>query len=162
MGYLHDYADLVPPQMRDHLTDAVIEHLGDLGTSVEMHEALCYVRLAESEGLPEAARLELLRLLVPVVDATVAKDPGAWGGYGLTPVEVASGPDSPFAALLAEPLSANLDYEIAQHAESGIWEPKWTWGGAYPEAWEQAREDWSGVITVRMLATLKRFGRLEG
>ncbi len=162
VGYLNDYPELVPLQMREHLTGAVIAHLGDLGKAVEMHEALCYVRLAESEGLPEAARLELMRLLVPAVDATVVKDPSAWGGYGLKPVDVVGSPDSPFAALLAGPLSANLDYEVAQHAGTGIWEPAWSWGDSYPEAWEQAKQDWSGVITVRMLTILKRFGRLEG
>jgi len=161
VGYLHDYPKRVPAELRESLLQAAIGHLEAQGTSLEMHDILCTLRLAESKGLPAGARQTLIGLLTPVVDRAVVRDPARWGDYGLMPVEVVYSPDALFAPMLADVVSANLDYEIAQHAEDGIWRPRWDWAGMYPEAWEQARKDWTGWLTMRMLTILKNFGRLE-
>ncbi|MCU0519301.1 MAG: hypothetical protein MUF84_01210 [Anaerolineae bacterium] len=161
VGYLHDYAALIPPDLCDHLTAAALEYLATHAETLEMHEILCYVRLAQSAGLLAGTKRELVRLLTPVVDQTVIKDSARWGEYGLMPIEIVQGTDSLFAGLLADVASANLDYEIAHHAEDGIWRPRWDWAGLYPEDWEQAKQDWSGWLTMRMLTILKRFDRLE-
>jgi hypothetical protein len=161
VGYLYDYAGLVPVTLRERLTDAVVEHLRARGDALNGEEIPCTLRLIRTETLPAGLRSELVSLLAPVVNRVVVRDPAQWGSYGLTPLEIVEGPDSPFAALLGDVVPAYLDYEIAQHAEDGVWQPKWTWYGLYPEAWPQAKQDWSGYITVRMLTILKRFGRLE-
>lgn len=162
VGYLYDYAELVPAALRDHFTRAVVQHLRTRGDELTGEDIPCYVRLIETPGLPGGVRFELLRLMTPVLDRAVVKDPARWGRYGLAPLDVVEGPNTPFAALLADVVAAHLDYEITQHSKDGVWEPRWDWGGLYPEAWEQAKRDWSGVLTVRMLTTLGRFGRLEG
>ena len=161
VGYLHDYAEHAPSAPRDHLTDAQLGHLSAHAESLEMHEILCYVRLAESKSLPIETKRRLTSMLAPVVDRSVVRDPESWGLYGLMPIEVVQGSESLFAGLLADVVSPNLDYEIAQHAEDGIWLPRWDWAGLYPEDWEQAKQDWSGWLTMRMLTILKRFERLE-
>lgn len=162
VGYLHDYAGLVPAPLRDTLTVAVIDYLGEHADQVGMFDVLCYVRLAETQSLPEAQRQTLMARLAPVVVRLVVKEPAEWTKYVLTPIEVVDSPASPFADLLADSLTGNLDFEIAHQAENGAWAPKWSWGGRHPEVWEQAQADWSGVLTVRMLKILKEFGRLEG
>jgi hypothetical protein len=162
VGYLHDYAELAPESLREELTAAVVNYLDDHADRIGMFDVLCYVRLAESDGLPPDVKEALIAGLDPVVDQLVVKDPDQWENYVLTPLEVVEGPASPFADLLADILPANLDFEIEHQAESGAWEPKWTWGGLHPEAWAQAKKDWSGVLTVRALTTLRNFGRLEG
>jgi hypothetical protein len=162
VGYLHDYAGLVPASLRDTLTGDVIAYLDDHADEVGMFDVLCYVRLAETRRLPQAQRQALAARLAPVVDRLVVKDPAEWAKYVLTPLEVVDSPDSPFADLLAPSVAENLDVEIEHQAENGAWEPKWSWGGLYPEAWEQAKADWSGALTVRTLNVLQRFGRLEG
>jgi hypothetical protein len=141
---------------------AVVDYLAEHADQVGMFDVLCYVRLAETPDLPPDLKGELIPRLQPLVDRLVVKDPDQWEKYVLTPLEVVESPESPFADPLADVLPANLDFEIAHQAESGAWEPKWTWGGLHPEAWAQAKREWSGVITVRTLTTLKRFGRLEG
>jgi hypothetical protein len=161
VGYMVDYAALVPQALRDHLTTACMHDLRSRGEKLNGEEIPSYVRLAQTEALPETTRAELVRLLTPVVDRAVVKDPALWGQYGLTPLHLVEGPDSPLMGPLADVVSAYLDHEISRHAGDGIWQPPWTWYGMYPEAWPQARQDWSGYLTVRMLAILKRFGRLE-
>jgi hypothetical protein len=161
VGYLVDYADSVPSTLRGQLTDAVVLHLRERGETLTGEDIPCYVRLVQTRGLPAEIRTELVQLLIPIIDRAVVKDPERWGEYGLAPVDVVEGPESPFVELLADAMSAYLDYEIAQHAEDGVWQPKWSWFGLYPEAWPQARQDWSGYLTLRMLVVLDRFGRLE-
>ncbi len=80
VGYLFDYAELVPAEMRERLLTAVITFLEDLDRDLEMHELLCYVRLVETESLPEDARDRLLTRLRPMIDAGVETNPARMGG----------------------------------------------------------------------------------
>jgi hypothetical protein len=160
VGYLHDYPSLVPAAMRDSLTTAGVEYAEQHGDEIGMFDVLCYVRLLRTENLPDAIRDRLMTVLTPVVEARVVQDPGRWDDYVLTPLEIVDGPAAPFADVLADAVAAQLNFEIAHQAESGAWEPKWTWGGLHPEDWARARQAWSGILTVRMLQILRRFDRL--
>jgi hypothetical protein len=166
-GYLHEYADLVPASMREDVTAALLEHLRTEGQVAEMHDVLCYVRFAETPGLSTGIKDELVRALSPILARVVAKEPEAWRGYGLAPLDIVDRPASPFADLFLDAgrgedsLVRNLDFVIDHQAENGAWEPNWTWGDRHPDVWPQAKLDWSGVLTVRALKILKRFGRLK-
>jgi hypothetical protein len=160
LGYLYDYARLAPRDLLEQLTPAVLSHLDTLPETMEMHDLLCYVRLAETRTLPEEAREQLLRKLTPAVDRVVARGAAAWQQYGLTPLSVVGGPDSPFAAMLAPAIEVNLDYEIERQQVDGSWGPPWSWGDMFPEAWNVAERDWKGVLTVATLRRLRAFKRL--
>ncbi|NJN44999.1 MAG: hypothetical protein HC806_09965, partial [Anaerolineae bacterium] len=40
------------------------------------------------------------------------------------------------------------------------WWPAWNWG-MYEDVWPIAKKEWAGRITVDVLHTLKKFGRLK-
>ncbi len=160
VGYLHDYADLVPVDLTEQLTAAVIAYLDVHADQVGMFDLLCYIRLVETESLPAETRAQLVEALTPLVDALVVKDSAKWDSYVLTPLEVVEHPDAPFAELLAAPVAANLDFEVDRQGPDGAWGPTWSWGELHPEAWAQAKQEWSGIITLRKLRALERFGRL--
>ena len=161
LGYLYDYAELVPHALIQELTEAIISHLASQPDAMEMHDLLCYLRLLETRSLPEAVRTPLLRKLQVVVDRTVAREPADWEHYGLQPLSVISSPTSPLAPLLGEAIDRNLDYLIAHQGADGAWGPSWTWGDLFPETWPAAEREWKGVITVSTLRKLQTFGRLE-
>lgn len=161
VGYLYDYAALVPPELLARLTDAVVEHAEALPDAMEMHDLLCYLRLAETRTLPDAARERLRARLARAIGATVVFDTGAWGGYGLTPLDAAPSPSAAFAGEVRGAIERNLDYAIAQQAEDGSWSPAWSWEDAYPEAWAAARVELHGVLTLKMLRSLRDWGRFE-
>jgi len=161
VGYFYDYAGLVPAELRRHLSQATEEHLERSADTLEMHDILCFVRLAESDSLPEALRARLVDRLVPAIDRAVARDPAEWMGYGLQPLAVAGSPRSPFLALLGESVAANLDFLIGQQEMDGTWTPNWSWGDQFPDVWPQARQDWTGVLTLRALRQLQAFDRLD-
>lgn len=159
VGYLVEYAELVPPELLAELGEAVVVHL-DANPHLDMHDLLCYIRLMETEALPAALREHLLPKLAAAVDTAVARDATAWAEYGLQPLTVVSSPESPFAGLLADALPANLDYLVQQQGDDGAWAPNWSWFGLYDEAWPAAEQAWKGVLTVKALRQLHAFGRL--
>ena len=161
VGYLHDYAELVPDALRSRLTEAMLAHIENHADGIQMFDLHCYVRLLETKRLPPAVRTSLMNKLGPVVDRLVATDAAEWDKYVLAPLEIVDRPESPFADQLADVVAENLDFAISRQAENGAWEPPWTWGDVFPEVWRQAKVEWSGVITVRTLKILNRFGRLE-
>jgi hypothetical protein len=161
VGYLWDYAALVPENLQDALTTVAVSHLEALPDAVEMHELQCYMRLAETRTLPEDVRSKILQKLRRAVDCTVVRDPSEWGKYGLKPLDVVASLASPFAGMLAEEIDLNLDYVIEHQGEDGSWAPTWTWGDAFPEAWQDAEREWRGRLTVQALRVLRNFDRLE-
>jgi hypothetical protein len=160
-GYLHEYPSHFPDSMRTPVTEAVISHLMTHDGPMEMHDLLCTIRLWETAQLPASTRAQILGKLHTIVRATVEHDPTKWAGYGLQPLAVAPSPHSPFADGLRESLDHNLDFLITQQQPDGSWQPNWFWGDQWPEEWERARRDWSGVLTVDNLRILHAYGRLE-
>ncbi|MFI4862443.1 MAG: hypothetical protein ACIAXF_17390 [Phycisphaerales bacterium JB063] len=129
---------------------------------LESHELLCLMRLAQTPNLPE----ELAEVIVPRLlrDAPLAvtTDPAKWGGYGLIPLWLAPTPDHPAAKTLGDSLlDQNLDYEIGRQNELGQWDPTWDWGPDQRAAWELAKPDWQGVLTLQTLLTLRAYDRIE-
>lgn len=161
VGYLYDYAELVPAELLETLGRATVEHLERLPDKMDMHDLLCCLRLAESKALPGELRARIMPKLERAVAATVEREPAAWQSYSLPPLAVVSTPESPFAALFGPELEANLDLLVEQQRDDGSWAPNWSWDDRFAAAWTAAQRDWSGVLTLANLRTLRSFGRLE-
>ena len=112
--------------------------------------------------LPEVHRVRLLDKIQADIARAVVTDSSRWGSYCLTPLRAVREPHTPGAELVEEAVQRHLDYQLEHQSESGAWEPTWSWGGAYPEDWERAGQEWCGVLTLHMLRQLAAFGRLEG
>ncbi len=160
IGYLYDYAELIPESWLNTLTDAVLAYL-ELRDYLEMHELFCYIRLAETAALPEAKRTALLRLLTPIVNRQVVRELDDWAEYCLKPLSVVSSPQSPFAQPLSDEIEQNLDYEIFSQMPDGAWTTTFSWFGAYPDIWPNVEREWDGIYTLRTLLLLKKFNRLD-
>ena len=159
IGHLYHYQGLVDRPWLDGLGEAALTFLRDKDT-LEMHELLCYVRLAETESVPHALRSELISRLIPIVGKVVTHDSSAWNGYCLQPIQVASTPRSVFYRALSGALDENLALLAACQGEDGAWPTRWSWADQYPEAWNSAEREWKGVLTLDALRTLQAFGRL--
>lgn len=162
VGLLHHFPSLVPPRWLREITEKTvtsIETIEPLGSGGG--DDLVYaLHLAESEDLPPAHRDRLLARLRRVVPEVVSRDPGQWRSYCITPLKVSPAPGSPVSDLILDAVQLHLDYQIDQQAADGAWDPVWDWGGAYPEAWEKARREWRGHLTLETLTSLRAYGRL--
>jgi hypothetical protein len=154
-GYFFVFGTAADESLRQAALQRTLEFLA--AQPPDMHELLCYVRLAEMVPLPVAAQ----RTITDRVLATVERDPAKWPKYGLRPLTVVKSPSSPYYALLREAVEANLDFLIAEQNADGSWHPTWTWGNAFPETWPAAKRDWQGVLTLDALKALRAFGRIR-
>ncbi|MFG6093760.1 hypothetical protein SPB21_00810 [Leptothoe sp. ISB3NOV94-8A] len=161
LGYLYDYQHLVPETIISQVSERVMGALSNT-EQMGMHDLLCCLRLMRTKTLPDEFREQIRQAVAQQIDGTIEKNSAAWEGYCLRPLQVIDAPDSPFMAGMEEAVTANLAYEISTQGEEGAWLPTWSWGDMFPDAWQQAHQDWSGVITVETLLVLKRFGCLEG
>jgi hypothetical protein len=158
VAYLWRYPETVPEALRERATERALAELGALAGPLDLHDFLCYARLAEA--LPAGPRAAVMEHLTHDLPQTVAVDPASWRSYGAKPLTLAPTPDAAFAPTLRDALERNLDFEIESQAPDGSWRPSWSWADAYPEAWSVAAVEWAGALTVGMLRSLKAFGRI--
>lgn len=137
-----------------------LDHALQAVQNPEQHELLCLARLADTPNLSSDMRVLLQNLITGCADSKIESVPENWGGYCLKPLTIIQAPDHFLAPGFANAISAQLDFEEAQQEDSGAWLPPWDWGGNYPDSWQQARREWSGILTLDMLRRLKKFGRL--
>jgi hypothetical protein len=149
-GYFFVFGTPEDEPLRQAALRGTLEYLGS--RPPDMHELLCYVRLAEMVPVPEK--------LTEYVLAMVERDPSKWQKYGLRPLTVVKSPASPYYSLLREAVEANLDFLVTEQNADGSWHPTWTWGDAFPETWAIAKKEWQGILTLDALKVLRAFGRI--
>ncbi len=159
VGYLHEFSDGVSTQLLKQLTATVLEHLNSLPDEMDMHDILCFVKLAETEALSN--RDKVWEKLTRTAALCIARNAEQLTGYVLKPLWLVSSPESPLATEFKDEVEMNLDFEIGQQGEDGAWPPNFSWGGQYPEAWQIAKKEWQSRFTVDTLKTLRDFGRIE-
>ena len=163
VALLHHYTELVPNDWLDSVTEATASAIETLDEEAFAGggDTLRYaLELAGCDALSRRLRGRLMQRLRDLCDRLVCRDPSQWEGYCATPLKIAPSPDSPVIDLLWEDVRRNLDYAVERQTEEGTWEPTWTWGERYPTAWEQAKTEWRGHVTLETLTSLHAFGRL--
>ncbi len=146
---------------RAELLAAVLDDILQMSPEVVSGDDLAAVNvLVKEEAVPASARQRLAPWIQEIADKIVVRDPSRWFTYVTQPLKTAPSPDSPAAGLFPEAIQANLDYLIETQAPDGSWDPNWSWGDFYPEAWPAARSEWRGVLTLKNLLTLRSWGRL--
>ena len=156
-GYLFLFGTPTDEVWRQQVLRGALDYLAAQPDKMNMHELLCFVRLAEMVELKEASRQKLAR----AVAATVERDQARWPKYGLRPLSVVKSPQSPYYAALRDAVEANLDYLIREQTADGSWVPTWSWADEFPDVWPVAKREWQGVLTLDALKTLRAFERLE-
>lgn len=162
LAALYLFAELVPEKWLTTVTEATVRDIEEM--EIEKFggggDTLVYaLRLAEAPGLAASFKSRLVPRLREAADQIVARDPQAWSGYAAPPLKISPTPGNPIADLITEDLHVHLDYLIDQQTPEGTWEPTWSWGDGYPEDWEQAQQEWRGIITLDHLISLRAYGR---
>jgi hypothetical protein len=160
VGYLWHYSTLVDEEFLDQRTETTLSHLESLATQMDMHDLLCYLSLLESNNLPDGERIQIGLKLLQASSEIVTRDPDKWSTYSVKPLWLAPSPSSAVFEDLQAEVHLNLDYEIENQKEDGAWHPFWSWDNEYTEAWETAKQEWKGVLTLKTLLSLKAYDRL--
>jgi len=164
VGLLHHVSPLVPADWLDAVTDdtvTAVETLSDDAFGGGGDTLRYALDLAETEPLPQRFKDRLMPRLRALTEHVVCRDPQEWTGYCAAPLKIAPSPDAATADVLGDSLQTHLDYVIDHQTPDGTWEPTWTWGDFYPDAWEVARREWRGQLTLATLTSLRAFGRVD-
>ena len=161
LAHLVHYRFNVPNEFLSRVTQALLADIdfdsADLGKS----DFLCLRELAETDGLPDGLAEKLTRWLAGLLPDLVQTAAERWRDYGLTPLEAAPRPGTPWAqALDPAELDASLDELIDHQLDDGSWPLTWSWAFIDAQAWARAEREWKGVWIVNHLSSLKAFGRL--
>jgi hypothetical protein len=153
LSHLQHWRSFAPASLLEGYTEAFRAHVEALEGPIG-GDSLYYASTVDDPRL----RPKLFTLAL----ANVSTNPAEWTGYANKPLKLAPLPSCALAEVLAESVSANLDWEIERQASDGAWEPNWSWNGAYAAEWEQARREWRGELTLKALRSLRAYGRIEG
>jgi hypothetical protein len=99
--------------------------------------------------------------LTAAAQAVVATDPSEWKSYQAPPTWLAPNLDSLLSGSLRATTDKYLDHLIESQSSDGSWAPFWTWGKQYTHAWEVAKRQWAGYLTLINLRALKAYDRIE-
>lgn len=158
VGYIYKYPSFADRAWMDHLAECVLTCLTATADEMEMHALLCFLRFAER--CPEDVQKQVWPLLDDCVMRAVSVDPNAWTGYGLTPLQIATSPESRYYAQFQEAVDKQLDWIIESQNADGTWAPTWVWG-QFEDDWSKALTEWKGILTLDNLRLLRAFGRTQ-
>lgn len=164
VGLLYHYATLVPAGWLDAVTEdtvTAVETLDDDAFGGGGDTLRYALDLLETATLSQRFKDRLTPRLRHLTDQIVCRDPEAWSGYCPTPLKIAPSPETPVVDVLGDDLQTHIDYVIDHQTPEGAWEPTWTWGDFYPDAWEVAKREWRGHLTLETLTSLRAFGRVD-
>lgn len=161
VAHLWRYREAVDPAFLSEITAQAEALIARMPGQPEMHDLLCVIHLAETPAVPALLRNQAASYVRQASPAIVARDPGAWIGYGVKPLTLAPGADSLLAPLLDDTVKANLEFEILRQGADGAWAPNWNWGGLFPPEWPQAEREWKGYLTLQTLLTFRSYGSLS-
>lgn len=157
IGYLYKYKEYVKMLDLEELIDNTLNYFFEKKEFTSEHEVYCYIRLYKN--LPIDKQLTFKNKLENIVHQLVCTNPEEWKNYKPQPVHLADDPDFTFN-LNEEDISINLDYLIDKLELKGYIEPNWEWG-QYQEVWEEAKREWTGVLTLKTLIILNKYNRIE-
>jgi len=156
IGYLHRYREYTSLNV-DALIEKAIEYLNGMKEFGSFHEIFCFERLHHQLDMERAGRLE--DKIVQAVNSLTCCDEDEWKSeYTARPLDFATGPDRTFG-IDGALIEKNLDCYVQTLQSNGRIKPTWSksiYDGDLAPAWDE----WVAILTLRVLETLKNFGRI--
>jgi hypothetical protein len=158
VAVFHAYPELVASALLEEVTELALARLAAAPAPVSRYAAFAFQRLA-AQAPPDVREPILGRLRK---DARSILDLEHFDACEFQPWWLAPEPGAPLVDRLEPELGRSLEREIERQSEDGHWEPRWSWGDRYPDAWETARREWRGEQTLATLRALRAWGRIRG
>lgn len=158
IGYLKKYEDPLNDLDADRLVEEAINRLKEKQDYGSEHEIYCYLRLYQT--LPQEKANEIRTQIASAAKSLIRDDPAEWSDYVPTPLDFVKSPEGDQFGISQDLLSANLDFLVETLEKQGVIQPNWEWG-QYEDAWEGAKQEWTGILTLETLTLLKRFNRIR-
>jgi hypothetical protein len=151
VGYLNIYKKYISILDLESIIKNVINYWECQKEFKSEHEVYCFLRLHKHLEKKLAKRLE--KNLYLAAEKLICLDKNQWNSYVPQPLQ--------FEEFARTGVDENLDFLIDTIDDDGVWRPSWTWHQPqYDTVWLEQKVKWEGIITVRNLNTLKKYGRI--
>jgi hypothetical protein len=157
IGYLYKYKSLVNKLEIESLLEKALDYLKQM-KEFEEHEIYCYIRLYKI--LPNQISAMIKKELTYAVEKLVSKKREEWDNYIASPLNFINDPESYKFNINSEIIEENLDYLVDVIEDNGKINPSWEWND-YKDEWKNAKQEWTGLLTLKALITLDKFNRIE-
>ena len=157
LAFLIRYHHLVDAEeIIDALTTTALERIREVDPT-SFHEVFNFKALYDRAN--SELKMPLRNPLTRLIRKSVSTSPDQWKSYVATPLKFVTSPDDPLIDLFEDGLiRKNLEFLVDEIIDGDHWEPDWHWSGNYVEAWETAKREWSGHLTVTNMTILRNFG----
>lgn len=157
IGYMLRYEKYVTQLDLEMLKEKMIQNFLDAEV-FEEHELFCYIRLYNQ--LSDVDQARMLTQLQVAYKALVNLNPEEWMAYVPYPLKFIKLAEKSIFEETNLAIEENVNFFIDQLTEVGCITPNWNWG-AYPSEWDIAKREWTGILTLDALLTLKKYNAIE-
>lgn len=158
IGYLHKYKEFVEKLDVEKLIITAVDNIKDRNEFESFHEIYCYISLYKN--IDAEIKRKIKDKITEAVTELVETDRSKWIDYTSKPLDFITDQNMEQFGIKDKHINENIDYLIENLENSGRVNPNWEWG-TYPDAWEKAKNNWTGTLTVKALILLDKFGRIK-
>lgn len=157
IGYLYKYKKYLNKLDVYSLINYAITNLNKVTEFKSEHEIFCYISMYNS--LDEEFSSQIDNTLKLAVSQLVNTNQAEWINYVPTPLKFIEIDSKNFFGIEDKFIEQNLDYLVNKFEEKGKILPNWQWD-KYLEQWEIAKNEWTGILTLKALLSLLKFNRI--
>jgi hypothetical protein len=157
IGYLYKHKEYLNNLDINSLIMNAIDNLNQHAEFNSEHEIFCYIHMYNVLDKELSSRIEdTLKL---AVSKLVNLNEAEWVNYVPAPLKFIQLDSKNFFGIEEKYINQNLDYLVARLEETGRILPSWQWDD-YKEAWEISKLEWTGILTLEALLSLRKFNRI--
>ncbi|MGK0465760.1 MAG: hypothetical protein ACJAX4_001041 [Clostridium sp.] len=157
IGYLYKYKKYLNKLDVYSLINFAISNLNKCKEFSSEHEIICYIRMYNT--LDEEFSNQITDTLKLAVSQLININQCEWTNYVPTPLKFIDLESKDYFGIEGKFIDQNLDYLVDRLEEEGKIVPSWKWD-KYLEEWENAKNEWMGILTLEALLSLLKFKRI--
>ncbi|MFW6119438.1 MAG: hypothetical protein ACOC80_00830 [Petrotogales bacterium] len=157
IAYLFKYVQYVDKLNVEKLVDIAIKNIVNKVEFNSENEIFCYLKLVE---VLNDKNEQLKSKLTDAIEQVIVYDSSRWNEYVPQPVDFLESPKKQRFSIPDKKINENLDFIIELLENQGKIEPPWG-RSFYSKEMEPAYKEWQGILTLKALTVLKRYGRLH-
>ncbi len=159
IGYLYKYRIYLKNIDIESLMNFAVNYFNDLKEFDSEHEIFCFIRMYNTIDKVYASKIEPTLHLA--INKLINVDQSNWTNYVPTPLRFIEIDSKNYFGIGEKHIENNLDYLVTSFQENGMILPTWEWGN-YLNAWNIAKKEWTGILTLDAILLLSKFNRIIG
>ncbi len=154
-GYAYSYKRFIRNWPIDTFIEHALQYFERKSDFKSEHELFCFLHLYHN--LSSDLRVRLEKNMKKGINALIVIDEEKWASYVPQPLDFLIFPEDNLWGISEENIRKNLQYCITLFEKKTLIYPNWEWS-SYPSHWSLAKKEWTGVLTLKYLKRLQKFG----